>query len=69
MLPQMGPPETTVIDFPAGDESWRLEVEAFVEDIHLGREPVPGLAEGIRALEIVETIYQRSGFPVSTAKL
>jgi len=69
MLPQMGPPETTVFDFPAGDESWRLEVEAFVEDIRLGREPVPGLAEGIRTLEIVETIYQRSGFPVSTAKL
>ncbi len=69
MLPQMGPPETTVFDFPAGDESWRLEVEAFVEDIRLGREPVPGLNEGIRTLEIVETIYQRSGFPVSTAKL
>jgi predicted dehydrogenase len=69
MLPQMGPPETTVFDFPSGDESWRLEVGAFVEDIRQGREPVPGLVEGIRTLEIVESVYQRSGFPVSTAKL
>jgi len=67
MLPQMGPPETTVWDYPAGDQSWVLELAAFEEDIRAGRAPNPGLREGIRTLEIVEHIYRSSGFPVSTA--
>ena len=63
MLPPMGPPETTVWDFPAGDQSWALELAAFEEDIRTGRVPSPGLREGIRTLEIVEHIYRRSGYP------
>jgi predicted dehydrogenase len=63
MLPQMGPPETTLWEFPSSDDSWRGEIEAFKEDIRLGREPSPGLREGIRTLEIVETIYRQSGYP------
>ena len=67
MLPQMGPPETTVWDYPAGDDSWALELAAFGEDIRTGRAPSPGLREGIRTLEIVEHIYRSSGYPVSTS--
>ena len=62
MLPEMGPPETTVFEFPRGDQSWRLEVEAFIEDILLGRTPSPGLADAAAALRVVETIYQKSGY-------
>jgi predicted dehydrogenase len=69
MLPQMGPPETTVWDYPAGDHSWTLELAAFEEDIRTGRPPNPGLREGIRTLEIVEEIYRASGYPVSTAPI
>jgi predicted dehydrogenase len=69
MLPQMGPPETTIWEFPTGDNSWQQEMEAFVEDIRLKREPNPGLREGIRVLEIVEQIYVQSGFPVNTAPI
>ncbi len=69
MLPQMGPPETTVWDYPAGDNSWKFELAAFEEDIRTGRTPSPGLREGIRTLEIVEEIYRSSGFPVSDASL
>jgi predicted dehydrogenase len=69
MLPQMGPPETTVWDYPAGDNSWKLELTAFEEDIRTGRTPSPGLREGIRTLEIVEEIYRSSGYPVSDASL
>lgn len=64
MLPQMGPPETTVWDYPAGDNSWKLELAAFEEDIRTARAPSPGLREGIRTLEIVEHIYRSSGYPV-----
>jgi predicted dehydrogenase len=67
MLPQMGPPETTVWDYPAGDSSWALELAAFAEDIRHGREPSPGLDEGIRTLEVVESIYRSSGYPVNAA--
>jgi predicted dehydrogenase len=63
MLPQMGPPETTVFEYPGSDDSWRIETEAFIEDIRLGREPSPGLKEGISTLRIVERIYAGSGFP------
>lgn len=62
MLPAMGPPETTCWEYPRGDDSWALEMRAFVEDIRENREPSPGLAEGIRTLEIVEAIYRRSGY-------
>jgi len=62
MLPEMGPPETTIFEYPRGDDSWAAELREFAEDIRQGREPSPGLKEGIRTLEIVGEIYQRSGF-------
>ena len=69
MLPEMGPPETTIFEYPRGDESWAIETRAFCEDIRAHREPAPGLAEGIRTLDIVEEIYRRSGFTVNVAGL
>ncbi len=63
MLPQMGPPETQTWEYPAGDDSWAGETSAFAEDIRLGRVPSPGLHEGARTLEIVESIYRKSGYP------
>jgi predicted dehydrogenase len=62
MLPEMGPPETTSWEFPRGDQSWALEFAELVEDIRQAREPNPGLAEARAALEVVETIYKRSGY-------
>lgn len=69
MLPEMGPPDTTIFEYPRGDESWEIETRAFMDDIRVGREPAPGLKEGIRTLEIVEEIYRQSGYPVSVAGL
>ncbi len=62
MLPQMGPPETTVHEFPRGDESWKIEMAEFFEDIRLQRTPVPGLKEAKAALKVVETIHAKSGY-------
>jgi hypothetical protein len=39
------------------------ETQAFLDDLRLGREPDPGLAEGIRTLEIVARVYAASGYP------
>jgi predicted dehydrogenase len=58
MLPEMGPPETTIWEYPRGDASWQLEMQAFLEDIRLGRGPVPGLKEARAVLAVVEQIYQ-----------
>lgn len=66
MLPQMGPPETTVWEYPPGDQSWARELADFEKDILTNREPNPGLPEGCRTLEIVEHIYRSSGFPAVT---
>jgi predicted dehydrogenase len=57
MLPQMGPPETTIYEYPRGDESWKIEMAEFFEDIKTKRTPVPGLKEARAALAVVEKIY------------
>ncbi len=60
MLPEMGPPETTIREYPRGDDSWALEFAEFLEDIRLGRTPEPGVAEARAALEVVAKIYEGS---------
>jgi predicted dehydrogenase len=62
MLPEMGPPETTIWEYPSEDDSWNREMEAFLEDIRLERTPVPGLKEARTAMEVVEKIYRGSGY-------
>jgi predicted dehydrogenase len=56
------PPQPEPFEAPP-DNSWALETQAFLADIRLGREPAPGLKEGIATLEIVESIYRSSGYP------
>jgi predicted dehydrogenase len=60
MLPEMGPPETTIWQFPGEDKSWALELQEFMSDIELDREPDPGLPDAREALNVVHTIYKRS---------
>ena len=60
MLPQMGPPETSVFEFPAPDQSFKTEMAEFFEDIRLNRPPVPGLADAKAALTIVEKLSPHS---------
>jgi predicted dehydrogenase len=62
MLPQMGPPETTIWEYPRGDDSWQVEFAEFLEDIRLGRTPAAGLADARAALTIVEKVYAESGY-------
>jgi predicted dehydrogenase len=60
MLPEMGPPETVIYEFPRGDSSWSIETNEFIQDIRLHREPDPGLTQARAALEVVESIYNKS---------
>lgn len=62
MLPEMGPPETSIYEYPRGDSSWNAEMEEFFEDIRLDRTPVPGVREAFTALQVVQTVYDQCGF-------
>jgi predicted dehydrogenase len=62
MLPEMGPPETTVWEFPEPDRSWTIEFAEFMEDIAHGREPSASLAAARAALAVVHEIYRGSDY-------
>jgi len=57
MPPQMGPPETTIWEYPMADNSWDAEFAEFLDDIRLRREPVPGIRDAQAALSVVEKVY------------
>jgi predicted dehydrogenase len=56
MTPEMGPPETTIFEYPMADDSWQCEWQAFSEDIRMSRSPQPGVQDAQAALRIVERI-------------
>ena len=62
MLPEMGPPDTTVWEYPRGDNSWALEFAEFLEDIRLKRTPSANLMDARAALAAVEKIVKDSGY-------
>ena len=68
MLPQMGPPDTTIWEYPGADRSWQAEFSDFVDDIRLNRETTPGLDDAHAALTIVDAIYKQSGYDFSEAQ-
>ena len=57
MLPEMGPPETTIWEYPGEDKSWKYEFEDFINSIH-NNKPVRGdLSDACETLNIVDKIY------------
>jgi len=58
MLPEMGPPETTIWEYPFEDRSWRLEFDAFVRAIEQGAPPPASLRDAKAALDIVQQVYR-----------
>ena len=66
MLPEMGPPETTSWEYPMGDDSWLVEFQEFLDDIRLNRKPSANIQDAIATLNIIETIYRKSGYDFNT---
>ena len=62
LLPEMGPPETQIWEYPGDDRSWEVELAEFMDDIRLNRDPAASLHDAIAALTVVETIYRESGY-------
>lgn len=57
MHPWMGPPETTIWEYPFPDISWKTEFDDFERVIVQNETPAPGLHDAREALIIVSRIY------------
>ncbi|HJT77157.1 MAG TPA: Gfo/Idh/MocA family oxidoreductase, partial [Gemmataceae bacterium] len=60
MLPQMGPPETTIWEYPGEDRSWQREFDHFRECVERGGRPSGNLEDALAALQIVGQVYGRA---------
>jgi predicted dehydrogenase len=60
MLPQMGPPETTIWEYPGEDRSWHLEWAHFLECVQHRRQPSGNLDDALAALRVVDKLYASS---------
>lgn len=60
MQEAMGPPPTTIWEYPGEDVSWKTEIDRFAASVASGTAPDPGLADARAALEIVAAVYRRS---------
>ncbi len=61
MLPQMGPPETTVWDYPMSDASWASEFAAFKSDQASATASIADVDDACAVLGIIEAAYRRRG--------
>jgi predicted dehydrogenase len=60
MLPQMGPPETTLWEYPGADQSWHLEWAHFLDCVRQRRLPGGNLDDALAALRVVDRLYEIS---------
>ncbi|MDR2068020.1 MAG: Gfo/Idh/MocA family oxidoreductase [Holosporaceae bacterium] len=58
MSPQMGPPQTTIWQYPFPDTSWDLEMEELVTAISENRSPVGDVNDALSNLRLVDELYQ-----------
>jgi predicted dehydrogenase len=58
LLPQMGPPETTVWDFPGADKSWDAEFADFADAIASGRRATGDIEDALAMHKIIAAAYQ-----------
>ena len=59
MLPEMGPPATTIWEWPQGDRSWSLEVADFLSAAAGGESQGASIEDCIAAFTVVEEAYAR----------
>jgi predicted dehydrogenase len=57
MKPEMGPPETTIWQYPFPDNSWELEMRELVAAITEDRRPLGDIRDAIGNLRVIERLY------------
>ena len=61
MLPEMGPPDTTIYEFPRGDQSWSNELDEVADAVEKNHPLMMGdITDAYEALKIVEKIYKKN---------
>ena len=61
MLPEMGPPETIIYEYPFADHSWEYELEELIQAVTTDTPLKMGdISDAYEALKIVEEIYKNS---------
>lgn len=61
MLPEMGPPPTTIWEYPGEDRSWHAEWEHFRQCIEGRLRPSGDLDDALAALRVIGQLYDKSG--------
>lgn len=61
MLPEMGPPETTIWEYPHEDRSWSAEMENFAAAVAGQPSRCADVSDGLAVLEIVDALYKEAG--------
>lgn len=57
MLPQMGPPETTIWEYPFPDMSWTLEVQDFMQAIQTSNRPCGDIQDALENAQLIDAMY------------
>ena len=57
MLPEMGPPETHIYEYPMADNSWQSEMDDFILEIEGKKEITCGLENAFQVLKIIDKAY------------
>jgi predicted dehydrogenase len=63
MKPEMGPPDTTIFEYPGPDLSWNVELQQFLEDIQVQNHTEPSLTSTSHVLSVIEQLYQTNQVP------
>ena len=63
MKPEMGPPETTIWEYPGADRSWHDEVAHLLDCIPSRGAVLGDLADARAALEIIGRVYEGAHLP------
>lgn len=57
MKPEMGPPDTTIYEYPGPDLSWKVELQHFLRNIESGQPEGPDLTSTSHVLSVIEQVY------------
>jgi predicted dehydrogenase len=60
MLPQMGPPETTIFEYPGEDRSWHTEWQHTVQCVRERKQPMGNMDDALATLRVIEKLYAAS---------
>ncbi len=60
MLPQLGPPETTIWEYPFPDASWRAELESFALTLAGNSSDIADIDDACAVYAIIESAYRRA---------